>query len=281
MPTMDLHRQLSLTVDSPCPSGVLCDLLDNSNLTMKDQTSVNKLSQELISFASSLLKSPGTTAPSTGKAQVTQRLIFKTVEETQSTRQVFGRLGETVQVLIPWRGRPITMFCLTPELQQRGIINPSIQWVKEGDSPVSIEGEGTQFKVQQDGSLIVLNWENQQFSGFYSCTMTFGQQEAQHKLMLRFCLVVYHIPLKSLQVAARLKTTTCENGSVKNSAAVKSSLDFMCRQLSCEVSDVTSECRENTAVSQRGLYQLQLNITDTQTQEDCTPTSPLRLDMDT
>ncbi|XP_067826273.1 zona pellucida-binding protein 1-like isoform X2 [Heptranchias perlo] len=123
-------------------------------------------------------------------------------------------------------------------------------------------GEGDQYRVRLDGSLMLLNWETSQATGFYFCTMTHTRYQEEHSLTLRFCLVAYHLPFRSLHVGAQLKTTTCEQHYVKNSVtSVKSVLGSLCEQLSCEISNSAFDCTQWGTSSDTMEHHIQLNVT--------------------
>ncbi|XP_043531388.1 zona pellucida-binding protein 1-like isoform X4 [Chiloscyllium plagiosum] len=162
--------------------------------------------------------------------------LLRTSQITEPIHRIFGREGETVEVLIPLRGSPVAIYCLTPELRQNTISNPSTYWWREGESRARAIGEGDQYRVRLDGSLMLLNWETSQATGLYFCTMTHFRHQEEHSLTLRFCLLAYHMPFQSLQVGAQLKTMTCEQRYVKNSITpMKSALDALCEKLSCQI----------------------------------------------
>ncbi|XP_048470996.1 zona pellucida-binding protein 1-like [Rhincodon typus] len=212
----------------------------NMNSDKVDKRPVKTLTEQFLRFTKSLLR---------------------TSQITDSIHRVFGREGETVEVLIPLRGLPVAIYCLTPELSQNTISNPSTYWWREGESRARAIGEGDQYRVRLDGSLMLLNWESSQATGLYFCTMTHFRHQEEHSLTLRFCLVAYHLPFQSLQVGAQLETTTCEQRYVKNSiTSVKSVLDALCEKLSCQI-NLEFDCTQWGTSPGTMERHIQLNIT--------------------
>ncbi|XP_072442978.1 zona pellucida-binding protein 1-like [Chiloscyllium punctatum] len=187
--------------------------------------------------------------------------LLRTSQITEPIHRIFGREGETVEVLIPLRGSPVAIYCLTPELHQNAISNPSTYWWREGESRARAIGEGDQYRVRLDGSLMLLNWETSQATGLYFCTMTHFRHQEEHSLTLRFCLLAYHMPFQSLQVGAQLKTMTCEQRYVKNSITpMKSALDALCEKLSCQI-NLEFDCTQWGTSPGTMEHHIQLNIT--------------------
>ncbi|XP_038630015.1 uncharacterized protein LOC119951052 [Scyliorhinus canicula] len=200
------------------------DQFNKSSDQVDDQTPVKTLTEQFLRFTKSLRRTPQITDP---------------------VHRVLGREGQTVEVLIPLRGSPVAIYCLTPELSQNTISNPSTYWWREGESRAHLIGEGDQYRMRLDGSLMLLNWETSQATGFYFCTMTHIRHQEEHSLTLRFCIVAYHLPFRSLQVGVQLKTTTCEQRYIKNSVtSTKSVLDSLCEQLSCQITNLEFDCKQ-------------------------------------
>ncbi|XP_055515251.1 zona pellucida-binding protein 1-like isoform X2 [Leucoraja erinacea] len=177
------------------------------------------------------------------------------------SHRVLGREGETVEVFIPLKGSPVAIYCLTPELSRKTISNPMTHWWREGKSQAHVIGEGDQYRVRLDGSLMLLNWETSQATGFYYCTMKHIRGQKEYSLTLQFCLVAYHIPFRSLQVNVQLKTTTCEKHFVENSVKfLESVLSSMCRQLSCVITSTTFNCTQWGTLAGTVEHHIQLKI---------------------
>ncbi|XP_059807600.1 zona pellucida-binding protein 1-like [Hypanus sabinus] len=175
-----------------------------------------------------------------------------------------------VEVFIPLKGSPVAIYCLTPELSQKTISNPVTFWWREGISQAHVTGgEGDQYRVRLDGSLMLLNWETSKATGFYYCTTKYIYDQKEQRLTLRFCLVAYHMPFRSLQVNVQFKTTTCEKIYVQNSVkSLKTVLGFMCEQLSCVILYTTFNCIQWQTSEGTLEHHIQLNITVQPQSED-------------
>ncbi|XP_072888635.1 zona pellucida-binding protein 1-like [Hemitrygon akajei] len=116
---------------------------------------------------------------------------------------------------------------------------------------------------------MLLNWETSKATGFYYCTTKYIYDQKEQRLTLRFCLVAYHMPFRSLQVNVQFKTTTCEKIYVQNSVkSLKTELGFMCEQLSCVILYTTFNCIQWQTSEGTLEHHIQLNITVQPQSED-------------
>ncbi|XP_059131428.1 zona pellucida-binding protein 1 isoform X3 [Peromyscus eremicus] len=151
------------------------------------------------------------------------------------------RLFLLVSVYVMLHQKSPHVLCVTQQLRNTELVDPSFQWHGPKGKIVS---ENSTAQVTSTGSLIFQNFE-ETMSGVYTCFLEYKPtvEEVVKNLQLKYVIYAYREPHFYYQFTARYHAAPCN--SIYNISFEKKLLQILSKlvlDLSCEVSLLKSEC---------------------------------------
>ncbi|KAL1791134.1 zona pellucida-binding protein 1 [Sigmodon hispidus] len=159
----------------------------------------------------------------------------------QDSVKIVGSPHFPVSVYVMLHQKSPHVLCVTQQLRNTELIDPSFQWHGPKGKIIS---ENSTTQVTSTGSLIFQNFE-ETMSGVYTCFLEYkpSVEEVVKNLQLKYVVYAYREPHFYYQFTARYHAAPCN--SIYNISFEKKLLQILSKlvlDLSCEVSLLKSEC---------------------------------------
>nr|XP_031300824.1 zona pellucida-binding protein 1 [Camelus dromedarius] len=160
---------------------------------------------------------------------------------TQDSAKIVGSPGFPVKVYVLLHRKSPHVLCVTQQLRNSELVDPSFQWHGPKGKIVS---ENSTTQITSTGSLVFQNFE-ESMSGVYTCFLQYKPtvEAVVRNLPLKYVIYAYREPHSYYQFTARYHAAPCN--SIYNISFEKKLLQILSKlvlDLSCEVSLLKSEC---------------------------------------
>ncbi|KAM5273643.1 zona pellucida-binding protein 1 [Ctenodactylus gundi] len=160
---------------------------------------------------------------------------------SQDAVKIVGSSHFPVSVYVMLHQRSPHVLCVTQQLRNTELIDPSFQW--HGPKG-QIASENSTVQVTSTGSLLFQNFE-EAMSGVYTCFLQYRPttEERPRNIPLKYIVYAYREPHFYYQFTARYHAAPCN--SIYNISFEKKLLQILSKlvlDLSCEISLLKSEC---------------------------------------
>ncbi|XP_054543496.2 zona pellucida-binding protein 1 isoform X2 [Pan troglodytes] len=160
---------------------------------------------------------------------------------TKDSVKIVGSTRFPVKAYVMLHQKSPHVLCVTQQLRNAELIDPSFQWYGPKGKVVS---ENRTAQITSTGSLVFQNFE-ESMSGIYTCFLEYKPtvEEIVKRLQLKYAIYAYREPHYYYQFTARYHAAPCN--SIYNISFEKKLLQILSKlllDLSCEISLLKSEC---------------------------------------